>query len=367
MDENAIYKIALSLLPRIGPRLARNLVAYTGSVESIFNSKKSHLTKIPGIGDGTISQIDFKVILESAEKELEFIAKEDIKWSFYLDKNYPARLKECDDSPVLLFYKGTDCLNADKSVSIVGTRRSTHYGDSICEKLVTELAEFFPDILIVSGFAYGIDIASHKAAFKSNLPTLAVFGHGLNQVYPSLHRKYIKQVIDHGALVTEFTSQKVLDPGNFISRNRIIAGLSDATIVVESGIKGGALITADMANSYNRDVFAFPGRVGDQVSKGCNDLIKQNKAVLVESAADIITCLQWDTKKNKVPIQKQLFEELNADEKILYDKMKEVQSITLDQLAREINHPVSKVSATLLNLEFKGLVKALPGKSFKIN
>lgn len=366
MEDNGLYKIALSLLPRIGPRLARSLVAYTGSVESIFKEKKNLLSKVPGIGDGIISQIDFKAILGSAEKELEFIEKEKINWHFYLDKDFPRRLKECDDSPVILFYKGGNWFNSEKSISIVGTRRSTNYGDELCEKLVTDLAELFPDLVIVSGFAYGIDIAAHKTALKTKLPTLAVFGHGLEQVYPSLHRKYVSQVLDHGAIVSEFTSQKKLDPGNFVSRNRIIAGLSDATVIVESGEKGGALITADMANSYNRDVFAFPGRVGDNVSKGCNNLIKQNNAILIESAADLISNLRWDSKKNNVPVQKLLFENLLDDEAQLFEIIKNTQSITLDNLAMEAKLPVSKVSATLLGLEFKGLIKALPGKAFKL-
>lgn len=365
MEETAIYKIALSLLPRIGPRLARSLVAYTGSVEGIFKEKKSHLSKVPGIGEGIVSNIDFKTALLSAEKELDFIVKESIHWLFYLDKDYPVRLKECDDSPVILFYSGNNCFNAEKSVSIVGTRRSTNYGDSLCEKLVLELGEAFPELVIVSGFAYGIDIASHKAAIKSNLPTIAVFGHGLDQVYPALHKKYVKQVLEQGALVSEFTSQKKLDPGNFVSRNRIIAGLSDATVVIESGERGGALITADMANSYNRDVFAFPGRVGDMVSKGCNELIKQNKAILIESAADIISCLRWDTSKKAAPVQKSLFEELTNDETIILSAIRSAQTISLDQLSRDTQQPVAKISATLLNMEFKGYVKALPGKTFK--
>ncbi|MBN1767351.1 MAG: DNA-processing protein DprA [Prolixibacteraceae bacterium] len=366
MDESAVYKIALSLLPRIGPRLARALVAYTGSAQAVFTEKKAHLAKVPGIGEGILSNIDFKNILNEAEKEIQFIAKNNIIAVFYLDKEYPWRLKECDDSPIIFYYKGSYAFNAAKSVSIVGTRRSTVYGDTLCEKLVADLAALFPDILIVSGFAYGIDIAAHKAAIKSKVPTVAVFGHGLEQVYPSLHRKYIHQVLENGALVSEFTSQKKPDPGNFVSRNRIIAGLSDATIVVESGQKGGALITADMANSYNRDVFAFPGRVGDPASKGCHELIKQNKATLTESAGDIVAALCWDVKNSPAPVQQTLFENLPEDENMLFEAIRKAQHVSIDELSRLIKQPVSKISATLLNMEFKGIVKAMPGKTFKI-
>jgi DNA processing protein len=365
MDDASVYKIALSLIPKVGPILARSLVAYTGSVEAVFKEKKSHLLKVPGIGDGIVSQIDFKSILAAAETELKLIEKEKTNWLFYLDKEYPNRLKECDDSPIVIFYKGDNWFNAEKLVSIVGTRRSTVYGDMLCKKLVSELAEMFPELVIVSGFAYGIDIASHKAAFKSNLATIAVFGHGLDMVYPSLHRKYVSPVLDHGAIVSEFTSQKKLDPGNFVSRNRIIAGLADATVVVESGEKGGALITADMANSYNRDVFAFPGKVGDAVSKGCNNLIKQNKAILIESATDLVTALRWDVRK-QVAVQKELFCELSVAEEKMLSIIRNIQPITLDQIAREAGLPVSNVSASLLEMEFKGLVKALPGKAFKL-
>ncbi len=361
-----IYKIALSIIPKVGPRLARRLIAYTGSVESIFAEKKTVLSKIPGIGDGIISSINTDTILGEAEKELNFMSKNDIKWFFYLDKDYPLRLKECEDAPVILFYKGKNCFNANKTVSVVGTRRSTDYGESVCSKMVEDLSLLFPDIVIISGFAYGIDICSHKAAIQNKVPTIAVFGHGVDQVYPSVHSKYLKSVLETGAVASEFTSQKKPDPGNFVSRNRIIAGLSDVTVVVESGEKGGALITAEMAVSYNRDVFTFPGRATDSLSKGCNNLIKKNQAALIESAADLVYFMKWDIESKTIPVQKKLFEELPEEEQLLFNSIQNVESVSLDQLAINLKLPVSKVSSSLLTLEFKGLIKSLPGKIYKV-
>lgn len=361
-----IYKIALSIIPKVGPRLARRLVAYTGSVEAVFREKKTVLSKIPGIGDSITSSLNAEAILGEAEKELKFMEENDVKWFFFLDKDYPLRLKECEDAPTVLFYKGENCFNANKTISIVGTRRSTEYGESNCAKLVEDLSRLFPDIVIISGFAYGIDICAHKAAIQFGLPTIAVFGHGVNQVYPTVHSKYIKSVLNSGAVVSEFTSQKKLDPGNFVSRNRIIAGLSDATIVVESGEKGGALITADMAMSYNRDVFAFPGRATDNFSKGCNKLIKNNQAALIESATDLIYFMKWDAEIRTIPVQQKLFEELPENEQVLFNTIRDVETISLDQLAINLKLPVSKVSSSLLTLEFKGLIKSLPGKVYKI-
>lgn len=360
-----IYKIALSLLPRIGPRLARNLVSYAGSPEAVFKSKKSVLTKIPGIGELIVAGFNFQEILDQAAKEIEICHKQGVSWHFYLDKEYPYRLRECEDSPVVLYYRGTDCLNSSKIISMVGTRRATHYGETQTVKLVKDLAALFPETVIVSGFAYGIDIASHKAAMESGLATVAVYGHGIEQVYPGAHRKYLKAILAHGGVCSEFSIDKKPDPGNFVSRNRIIAGLADATVVVESGETGGALITADMANSYNREVFAFPGRADDKLSKGCNALIRQNKAMLMESAEDLIRALNWDIKP-KTPVQRSIFVELTEDEERITELLKTSQVLTLDELARISESPVSKVSAVLLTLEFKGLVKSMPGKTYSL-
>lgn len=352
------------MLPKIGPITTRKLVAYLGGIEVLFKEKTSTLTKVPGIGEGIASKINLKKILGEAEKELVQIEKNGFSWSFYLDKNYPTRLKECEDAPIVIRYNGQSLFDSKKIVSIVGTRKCTQLGLESCENLVADLAAAFPDLVIVSGFAYGIDICAHKAAFKNHLSTLAVLGTGLDRTYPAAHKKYVAKVQGKGALVTEFPLDRKPDPGNFVSRNRIIAGLADATIVIESGEKGGALITADMANSYNRDVFAFPGRSIDPYSVGCNNLIKNNKAALIASADDLIAFMRWDKKENKKSVQGELFVQLEGTEKMLMDILRTENPISLDQLSKKVKLNISEVSAHLLGLEFKGLVKALPGKNF---
>ncbi len=365
MNQTDLFKMGLSMIPNVGPRICRKLVSYIGSVEGVFKEKKTALKKVPGIGDTILARINRDNILKIAEGELDYLNRQGHHWKFYLDKEYPARLKECEDAPIVLFYKGQYLFNQPKVVSIVGTRKSTDIGQANCEKFVEDLSSMFHDIVIVSGFAYGIDICAHKATLKSDRKTIAVLGNGIDVVYPSYHKKYLTQVEENGAFVSEFPSRKKPDPGNFVSRNRIIAGLADATLVVESGLKGGALITADMANSYNRDVFAFPGRVNDSSSSGCNNLIKQNKAALIESAQDMVDFLRWDIESISKPIQQSLFIELNKEEQLIMNILQQNNSIELDRIANEVKLPVSAVSATLLTLEFKGLVKALPGKTFK--
>jgi DNA processing protein len=364
MDEN-LFKIALTLIPKIGPRLARRLVAYSGSLEAVFSEKAKTLEKIPGIGETKASQINRAVLLSQAEKELEYIRKEGISMHFYLDENYPVRLRECEDAPVVMFAKGDIDFNAAKIISIVGTRHASEIGKQNTFELVEQLAANYPNIIIVSGLAYGIDITAHKAALKFGLDTIAVLGHGMEQIYPPLHTQYAHKILEQGALVTEFIGSKKPDPGNFVSRNRIIAGLADATVVVESAEKGGSLITADLANSYNRDVFAFPGRVSDMYSKGCHQLIKTNKAALVECAADIETIMGWGKDKNKPEgIQKSLFMQLTVEEEAIMKLLTEHSEVPIDEISIHLKVPVSRVSASLLNLEFNGLVRNLPGKVY---
>ncbi len=362
-----IYKIAVGMIPGIGCITAKKLIAYTGSIEGIFREKKSKLLKIPGIGDVLANEIVNNSVLGQAEKELAFIEQYGIKPYFYLDEVYPERLKHCQDSPLILYVKGNVDLNTKKIISIVGTRKATQSGKSFCEKIIKQLSELNHDPVIVSGLAFGIDITAHKAALKNNLPTIAVLGHGLKTIYPASHSKYAREIVEKGALVTEFTSDVKADRPLFVRRNRIIAGLADATLVIESGAEGGALITADIANSYNREVFAVPGRSEDAMSKGCNQLIKSNKAHLLDSVEDLEYILGWEssTTKSKT-IQKELFVNLTDDEKFIMEIIRNNNELVIDLICHEANMPVSKVSPILLNLEFAGLVRSLPGKIYKI-
>jgi DNA processing protein len=306
-------------------------------------------------------------VLEQAAKEAEFVNKYNISPVFYLDDRYPQRLQQCPDAPVLLYVKGNCNLNQSKIVNIIGTRNATPYGREFTEKLVAGFASRHPDMIVISGLAYGIDIYAHKAALKNNITTIAVLAHGLHTIYPPAHANVAREIIANGALVTEFTSNTGPDRPNFVRRNRIVAGMADATVVVESGERGGALITAELANSYNRDVFALPGRNNDEKSRGCNKLIKTNKACLFENIDDIEYIMGWQTKhENSKAIQKQLFVQLSADEQIIIDVLKQQGETNIDSICFYSNMPVSKVSALLLNLEFSGMVRSLPGKVFKL-
>jgi len=366
MSDKLVYKIALSLIPNIGDVLAKRLVAYCGSVEAVFKEKKSTLEKIPGIGSFYATAVIKQNVFNRAEEELKFIEKNKIQPLFYLDSNYPKRLLQCEDGPIMMYLKGGTNLNAEKIISIVGTRESTDYGNGICNQLVEDLSSL--NVLIVSGLAYGIDICAHKAALKNNLPTIGVVAHGLDKIYPAIHKSTADKMLENGGLLTDFPSNTKPNAENFPRRNRIVAGIADATIVIESKKGGGSLITADIANSYSRDVFAFPGRVGDSTSEGCNNLIKQNKAALIQSAADVIYLLGWEQiKTKKGNVQKQLFIELKPEEELIINVLKEKESINIDDLCFSAKMPMSKVSSLLLNLEFSGLVKSLPGKVYKLN
>jgi len=366
-DNNLQYKIALSLIPKVGPILAKRLIAYTGSPQAVFQESKNNLLKIPNVGEQLAKNIISKDYLEKAESELKFIEKYNIHAYFFTDKSYPERLKNCEDSPVIFYSKGWVDFSHVKTLSIVGTRKPTEQGIDLCKKLIKDLAQTNDQLLIVSGLAYGVDICAHTTALEAGLKTIAVLGHGLNMVYPSIHRNIAEKIVTQGALVTEFKSNTKAIAGNFISRNRIIAGMADATVIVESGEKGGALITADIANSYNRDVFAFPGRVNDKYSKGCNQLIKSNKASLIESAADLEYLMGWEVQKQKQrTIQRKLFQELTTKEKEILDVLKAHETIPIDLICNEMQLSTSQISPVLLDLEFKGLVKSLPGKQYKI-
>lgn len=365
-SEQLKYKIGLSLIPGVGDVVAKKLIAYCGGAEAVFSEKKSSLLKIPGVGTSLANAILGQKVLNKAEREIAFIQKNNIQALFYLDEKYPKRLKYCDDGPVMLYCKGKMDLNAQKIVSIVGTRQASDYGKKICVNIVEELVTH--NVLVVSGLAYGIDICAHKAALKNNLQTIGVVAHGLDRLYPSLHTSVAEKMQNNGGLVTEFLSKTNPDRENFPQRNRIIAGLADAVIVVETRMRGGALITAEIANSYSRDVFAVPGRLNDPYSKGCNWFIKINKAALLQSVKDLEYLMGWETKEGKKQSrQKKMFVELNSDEKVLVDIITGDGSLAIDLLCLKSKMSTSKVASTLLNLEFSGVIKCLPGNVYQLN
>jgi DNA processing protein len=366
--EKLKFRIGITLINGVGNNLAKNLIAYLGSEEAVFKETPKALSKIPGIGSSLAKEIiNHKEALVRAEKEIEFILKNKIQYLYYADKNYPFRLKECPDAPLILFTKTARNLNDGKFVSVVGTRNATAYGKEICNHFIQTLAAV-PNLAVVSGLAYGIDICAHKAALDNHLPTLGVIAHGLDKIYPPTHRSVAVRMLDKGGLVTEYLSNTNPDRPNFVQRNRIIAGLSDAVIVVESGIKGGALITAGLANDYNRDVFTFPGRVHDEWSKGCNKLIQQNRAALIHSADDFIRLMGWEDtlSPQKQIVQTELFINLSDEEMQIFTVIrKHPDGIHVNELSILSAMPYSKLTALLLQMEFKGLVKCLPGNVYK--
>ncbi len=366
MDEKLIYKIALSMVPGVGGILARNLVAYVGSADGIFRESVKSLKKIPGIGEVNARRIQQKEVLKKAEKEILFIEKNNINLLFYTDKNFPRRLKNCADAPLLIYTKGNMNLDELRVISIVGTRNATEYGKQVCDDLIQQFSERKYPIIVVSGLAYGVDIQAHKSALKYNIPTIGVVAHGLDRLYPSLHAETARKMLETGGLVTDFPSGTKIDPPNFLRRNRIIAGLADATIVVESAEKGGALVTADIASSYNRDVFAFPGRSGDTYSKGCNQLIRRNGAALIEGIDDLEYFMGWETTEKEKVIQPSLFVDLSPVEEKVVELLTDRGELFIDEISAELELPVSRVSALLLNLEFKNVLVALPGKMYKL-
>ncbi|MCZ2277904.1 MAG: DNA-processing protein DprA [Bacteroidia bacterium] len=363
--EQLKFRIALTLIEGVGNVNARSLVAYCGSVEAIFKEKKRNLEKIPGIGPTTAQRIHAFDLFDKAEKECSFIERHNIQSLFYLDQAFPWRLKNCTDAPVMLYYKGIQDLNHQRLIAIVGTRNASEYGKQVTEKITEDLKAY--DVVIVSGLAYGIDITAHKTALKNEMNTIGVVAHGLDRIYPAVHKATAEQMIEQGGLLTEFITNTKPDRENFPQRNRIVAGICDAVVVIEAARSGGALITADIANSYNRDVFAVPGRTSDTYSQGCNHFIKINKAALAESAADIAYMMGWEIEKkveNKTQ-QRQLFIELDGDEKTVYNFISQNGKSHIDLITGKVSLPVSKLSATLLSLEFKGLLKSLPGKMYE--
>lgn len=365
MPSELLYQLALTQVPNIGCVHAKILSLHFGSAESVFKSNKFSLEKIEGIGEIRAGSIKAFKDFQEAEDEIVFIEKYKIKPLFITDRQYPQRLLNCYDPPTMLFYKGNTDLNASRIVGIVGTRTNTEYGKQFTEKFVKDIAS--SNVLVISGLAFGIDAIAHKAALKNKLPTIGVLGHGLDTIYPPENSGLAKDMIKHGGILTEFHSKTKPDKHNFPSRNRVVAGLCDATIVVETGIKGGSMITAEMANSYNRDVFAVPGRNTDQKSGGCNNLIRNNKAILLTDAQQFLEIMGWDnatihSKKN----QKELFIELSEEEKMITNLLQEKENVSIDELVLKSACSSSAVAAAILNLELKNVIQSLPGKMYRL-
>ena len=364
MENNELlYTLALQHIPNLGDTTAKKLLRKFGTAENIFKEKKHNLLKIDGIGNVRIQEIHNLKYLQEAEAELKFIQDHKIKVAYFEEASYPDKLKHCLDAPILLFSRGNINLQQKRLVSIVGTRQITAHGIAFCEKLIEELSPLDP--VIISGFAYGVDITAQKAAVKNDLQTVGCLAHGLNQIYPKSHKKYMAEIEENGGFFTDFWSTDTFDRNNFLKRNRIIAGLSEATVVIESAEKGGALVTADIANSYDREVFAVPGRPGDKYSLGCNNLIKSQNAHILTSAADLAYILNWNISEIPKEVQKQLFVQLEAEEQKIYEFLENRGKTELDLLALNCKVPTFKAASLLLSMELKGAVRPLPGKLFE--
>lgn len=366
MSQQLLYQLALTLVPNIGDVHAKTLINHFGDAESVFKAKLSILEKIEGIGTVRAESIrqfdDFK----EAEKEIAFIEKYKIKTLFLTDEAYPKRLLNCYDSPTLLFYKGSADLNASKIVAIVGTRKYTDYGKDFTENLVKDLSA--QNILIVSGLAFGIDAIAHKAAIKNDLPTVGVVGHGLDKMYPPENANIARDMVKAGGgILTEFFSGTIPDKHNFPLRNRIVAALSDATIVVETDIKGGSMITANLADAYNRDVFAVPGRTTDKKSSGCNHLIKNNKGILLTDAQELLEVMGWaEKKKHKAKKQREIFIEMTAEERAVVQLLQEKEAVHIDEINLKSGLSSSSAAAAILNLELQNVIASMPGKMYRL-
>lgn len=360
------YRIALTLIPQVGDVVAKELLQHFGTAAGIFQARRHQLERIPGVGTFRASAISHFTDFKRVDREIGFMERQGIKTVFYTDDGYPKRLQHCYDSPVLLYSKGDMDLQAGKMLSVVGTRRPTAYGIAVCEELVATLAP--QQVTIVSGMAYGIDIVAHRAAVKHGLPTVGVLAHGLDRLYPAVHAATALQMQSNGGLLTDFCSGTRPDRQNFPRRNRIVAGLCDATLVIESGQRGGSLITADIAGSYHRDVLAVPGRIGDAASAGCLELIRQNKAALVTSAEDILEALNWrpSAPSKAVAPQRSLFHEPDEDQQAVIDLLHAHPSLHIDEIQARSGIPQNRMHGILLELEMQAMLRSLPGNTYQL-
>lgn len=365
MHDELVYRIALTLVPNIGPVHAKTLIGHFGNATAVFTARRKELESVEGIGAMKARCIKQFTDFSGAAAELAFIERYGITPLFLTDNAYPQRLLHCYDSPPLLYYRGQADLNQSRIVAVVGTRNNTEYGKMICEKFIRELSS--EKIMVVSGLAFGIDSIAHKASLQHQLPTVGVLAHGLDTIYPAQNKTLARQMTEQGGLLTEFMSNSKPDRQNFPRRNRIVAGICDAIVVIESSIKGGSLITAELANGYNKDVFAIPGRTIDSKSEGCNYLIRHNKALLLTSANDLLEIMNWKpVAKSAKPQQRVLFVELSPDEQKLVSLLQQKEQCHIDELYLQSGLSSSSTAAALLLLEMQGLILSLPGKMYKL-
>ena len=368
-EEEQIYSIALTMVPGIGHIGAKHLIDGMGNAVDVFRLRKEISERIPEVSQRVIEALDCPQAVLRAEQEYEFIRKNRISCLSFHDEAYPSRLRECEDAPVVLFFKGNADLNSLHILNMVGTRNATDYGTQICASFLRDLKALCPDVLVVSGLAYGIDIHAHREALANELPTVGVLAHGLDRIYPHVHRKTAVDMLEKGGLLTEFLSGTNPDRHNFISRNRIVAGMCDATIVIESAEKGGSLITAELAEGYHRDCFAFPGRMSDEYSKGCNRLIRDNKASLLLSAEDFVQAMGWNmqtTLSEKVSVQRSLFIELSEEEQKIVAILEKLGNLQINSLVVEADITVNKRTAILFEVEMKGVIRVLAGGMYQL-
>ncbi len=364
MQDSLLYELALCKIPHVGPVIAKALISYCGSAESVFTSSKKQLLSIPNVGNITAEYILKAKPSALAKQELSFIKNNNITVIRYLDEAYPQRLLQYDYAPLLLYARGNMNLNSTRHVAIIGTRKPTNYGKEMTQTLVKDLHAY--QVNIISGLAYGIDTIAHRSAVKHQMQTIGVLGHGLDRIYPSENKTLAKNMMDNGGVITEFPSTTKPDATNFPMRNRIIAALADAVVVIESGNKGGSVITANFANQYHKDVFAFPGKITDKQSEGCNNLIKQHKASLIQSAKDIAYIMRWEKHADHFTTSKQtsLFLNLSDEENQLIELLKGQDGMGLDDLHLTLEKPLGQLAGILLKLECEGLIKSLPGKRY---
>ncbi len=361
--------MALTKVRHLSLSNIHSLYAELGSAEAVFEHRGDIRAVLPDATERLQNALmDMDEALKRAEAEMEFLEKKNVRCLTMSDDAYPLRLKECPDSPIVLYYCGSADLNVVRVVNIIGTRHCTEYGRDICRNFIADLQRYYSDVLVVSGLAYGVDINAHRTALDCGMQTVGVLAHGLDRIYPSVHRNTAAQMVSQGGLLTEYMSGTNPDKVNFVRRNRIVAGMCDATIVVESAAKGGALITAELAESYHRDVFAFPGRVYDKYSEGCNNLIKANRAVLIQTAEDFINAMCWHNplETAKTPVQPLLFPELAKDESVVVKALEGVDDKQINQIVVETGLSFSTVSSILFELELKGVVRVLGGGRYRL-